>query len=93
MNKVLILVLSFIVTILFTACGGEGSSSFTQERESITSSCVSSPSSNDIDSYHTLNSGDSIVEEEANSTVSTYHSLDGTKKVCLDSGKAYIIRK
>lgn len=84
----------FVIAIAFfiNACGGDGSSAFTQETIDINVSCVTSPSSSDIDTYLTLESGDSIVKDEDGTVVSTYHNSDGDKKVCLNSGKAHIVK-
>lgn len=54
--------------------------------------CVPSASASDIESYITLESGDIIKEEESGTKVSIYHTANGVRKVCLDSGKAHIVR-
>ena len=92
-NKTLLPI--FVITS-FTACGGGGgSASFENSEEIIPVSinCVVSPSSNDISNYITLNSGDVIVKDSDNAEVSIYHDSTGTKKICLVTPSAHIIRK
>lgn len=86
------LFLLILAALFINACGGDGDSSFEQEKVNI-SECIDNPTSTIIDNYEKLNSGDSIVQDISSSQVTTYHSLDGVKRVCLNSGKAHIIRK
>lgn len=54
--------------------------------------CVTDPTQNDIESYITLESGDTI-SKEGEVTIITYHDSDGVKKVCKDetsTGSAFI---
>lgn len=92
-KRIIHLGLVTITAITLTACGGGGGSSFKNEIIDINISCVASPSSNDFDMYITLYSGDQIVNDEAGTLVTTYHNINGEKKVCLNSGKAHIVRK
>lgn len=93
MKKIYSIVLLIAVALGFTACGGGGGSSFKNAIIDINVACVASPSSNDFDTYITLYSGDEIVNDEAGTLVTTYHNINGEKKVCLNSGKAHIVRK
>ncbi|MFK2823125.1 hypothetical protein ACOJTA_09455 [Malaciobacter sp. WC5094] len=97
MKKIYSIVLLIAVALGFTACGGGGgsSSSFKNAIVDINVTCVASPSSNDFDTYITLYSGDKIVNDEPGTQVTTYHNINGEKKVCLvaNSGKAHIVRK
>lgn len=90
MKKILSILTAMIIALTFTSCGDE--SSFKKGIVDITIACVQSPSSNDFVSYVTLESGDLIVNDEVGTNVTTYHNVNGEKKVCLNSGKAHIIR-
>lgn len=83
-----------IITLSMTACGGGSDASFSnaQKKIDINISCITTPSSLDIDSYITLISADTIVKAEDNTTIKTYHDVNENKKVCLVSGSAYILR-
>lgn len=85
---------------LFTGCGldeeanykaTDDSSVITISLKSIT--CVTgTPTATDIDGYETLQSNDTIIKDEDNTTIAIYHDEDGLKKVCLVSGNAHIER-
>ena len=96
MKKRYILSLS-IITLLFSACGGGGGSdasfSNAEQKIDINETCITTPTSSDISNYITLESGDTIIKDADNTVISTYHDVNGTKKVCLVSGSAYILRK
>lgn len=83
------------LSVLFIGCGGGGDSSFSNSETiiDISIACVVSPTTANINSYVTLNSGDVIVKDTSNAAVSIYHDINGTKKVCLDTPSAHIIRK
>ena len=93
-NKILLLILTFITSISFIACGGSDASfSDSETKVDITIPCITTPTATDIANYITLNSGDTIVQTTTTNTViSTYHDTDGVKKVCLVSGSAYILK-
>ena len=94
-NKILLLTLSLISIVGFTACG-DGDSSFLKEDSEtiipISIACVTTPTGDDISSYITLNSGDVIVKDNNGTEVSIYHDVDGVKKVCLLTPSAHIVR-
>lgn len=94
MKKIYSIILLIAVSLNFTACGGGGGgdSSFKNAIIDINISCVLAPTSNDFDTYISLNSGDEIINDEPNTLVTTYHNINGEKKVCLNSGKAHIVR-
>lgn len=93
MKKISSIILLSTIILAFTSCGGSGSASFKSAVEDISIPCVANPSSNDFDRYITLNSGDKIVNDTPDAKVTTYHNANGEKKVCLNSGKAHIVRK
>jgi len=95
-NTILNSIMAVVILLILSACSGGGGSdasfSDTQSRESINIDCITNPTALNIASYIDLNSGDTIVKEDTNATVSIYHNADGTKKVCRVVGSSYIIR-
>lgn len=90
------IVLSAIVTISFTACGGgssdnhvEGFNGNSYEEIAIDVVCTDPDTP---DAYIVLKSGDQIIKDEEDSNITILHDENGLKKVCLDSGKAHINR-
>lgn len=84
-----------LTALFLSACGGEdgsfkGEGSTTISLVGIT--CVTTPTATDIDGYETLESGDTIIKDDDNTSISIYHDVDGLKKVCLVSGSAHILR-
>ena len=79
-------------TVSFTACS-DGEVYFQNTSIIIDTDCVVDPDFDDISTYITIYSGDVIVKEDMNSSISTYHDITGHKSVCRISGKSYIIRK
>lgn len=82
------------IALFLSACGGEDAS-FKEESTTISLvgiDCVTTPTATDIDGYETLESGDTIIKDDDNTTISIYHDVDGVKKVCLVSGSAHILR-
>jgi hypothetical protein len=91
-NMIKVAMLS-LLTLGFSACGGGSDASFENSETMIDINipCQTTPTTTDISNYITLNSGD-VVVKEGNATVSIYHDINGTKKICLESGNAHIIR-
>ena len=92
-NILKIVTISAIILTSFTACGDDASFKDSEELIPINIACVTSPDSNNIDSYITLNSGDTIVKDNDGAEISIYHDVNGVKKVCLVTPSAHIIRK
>lgn len=96
MIKIASLSLLTLITLSFTACGGGSDDASFKNSETlidITIPCQTTPTQTDIANYITVNSGDVIVKDDENTTISIYHDINNTKKVCLVSGSAHIIRK
>ncbi|MGB5792890.1 hypothetical protein [Poseidonibacter sp.] len=93
MKRIMPIILLIAIAINFTACGGGGGgdSSFKQETEKITM-CVTNATPTDIANYLTLNSGDTIVDDEPTSIIKEDNTLGISRKVCLVSGSAHIVR-
>ncbi len=94
-NKIKIASLSLLTlaTLSFTACGGGGDDASFANSETIIDIDVNCTTPATISTYITVNSGDVIVKDDENTTISIYHDINNTKKVCLVSGLAHIIRK
>ena len=88
MKKYLTYMITLAVILGFTACGG-GDAAF--EGTSVEVSIVTCDSGT-IDTYTQLQSGDVIIKDEDNTTINTYHDIDGNKKICVDTGSAHIVR-
>ena len=91
MKNIIALSLLGTLVVLFTACGGGSDAHF--RNANIIPIDVNCTTPATISTYITLQSDDVIVKEENNTTISIYHDINLNKKVCLVSGKAYIIRK
>lgn len=83
------------ITISFTACGGSGGNSAegfdgnSFEKINISKSCTTPDT---IADYITLKSADQIVKDEEGTKVSILHDENSVKKICLNNGKAHIVR-
>jgi len=88
-----VLVLS-LTMLLFSACGGGGGSDahFKNGDNTITIIDCNATVATIPDDYTTMLSGDVLVNETANTSVTTYHDINGTKKVCTVSRVAHLIR-
>ena len=82
-----ILISSTIITILslcLSGCGGSDS----EDSVAITACTVP----DNLSIYQTLASGDTITDDTTEAEVSIFQVSDGSTKVCMKSGIAYIIR-
>lgn len=106
MKYIKLILLSITLSTLIIGCGDGGSGSFVDENGNITpttnnnnssSSTGVTTSTEDIalsqcETYTTLQTGDTIVKDEANTIVKIITASDGTKKACYSSGEAHIQR-
>lgn len=92
MKKFQLTVVSVLVAIVFSACDRGSSNSDAELRVQIDVNCTTPVTQTLIDSYVTMFSGDVLVQEDNTTSVVVYHDLNDTKKVCLESGSAYLIR-
>lgn len=83
------------IAISFMACGGsnnnnaEGFDGNSYEKIDISKSCTTPDT---VKEYISLKSGDQIVKDDEGTNVSILHDENSVKKVCLNSGKAHIVR-
>ena len=94
-NRIKIATLSLLtlLTLSFTACGGGSDDASFANSETMIDIDVNCTTPATISTYITLHSGDAVVKDDDNTTISIYHDVNGTKKVCLESGSAHIIRQ
>ncbi|QOY51008.1 hypothetical protein [Candidatus Sulfurimonas baltica] len=97
MKKYMITLTVVFLTVWFTSCSDEGDASFKNGVTVISLvgvDCVTTPTSTDIANYTTLLSGDTIVKDDDNATISIYHDANGTKKICLinNGSSAHLLR-
>jgi len=88
-NNIKFVITIFSIALFLSACGS-GDAEFSGT--STTVSIVDCNSSVDVADYSALQSGDVIVKDEDNTSISTYHDIDGNKRVCVDNGSAHIVR-
>jgi len=83
-----------LLSIGLIGCGSSGNTDAavvepTGGVEAITAMCGIP---DDILAYQVLNSGDTIVDETGQAELSIFQVSDGSKKVCISSGTASIVR-
>ena len=66
---------------------------FSQSKISINTVCKPNPTKEEISNYISVYKGDIIRKKDKNTTISLYHGINDTKKICLEFGTAYILRK
>jgi len=96
-NKIISILIITILTFSFIACDGKSDASFSNDEnnessETLINIDVNCTTPATVSEYITLNSGDLIVEDDS-AVVNIYHDANETKKVCLVSGTAHILRK
>ena len=91
MNVKQSMAITAVTASIFLGCSGGGDASFStgQTIDPIDVNCSTTAA---VATYKTLQSGDAIVKDENATVVKIYHDANGTKKVCLESGKAHILR-
>ena len=97
MKRIYKLLIITIIALGFSACddedGGSNASFSIEETSSNNTTIMGCNDTTDIpDGYTTLNSGDTIVKSTDGTEISVYHNSDGTKKICVEAGSAYIIQ-
>jgi hypothetical protein len=85
MKKIYLTLSSITLALLLSTCGGGDSSSFENSQTLITiPSC---------ETYEDIVTGDTVVQDESNTSIKTVFNTDGTKKVCVLTGSAHIVRQ
>lgn len=91
-KRIITVVVFLVISISFSACGGGGGSSSFEGGQTIIQIDVNCTTPATINTYIPLQSGDTIVKNDDNSSIEIYHDVDGIKKVCIVSGSAQIVR-
>ena len=89
MKKYLMIIIALSSTVFFTACGGGGTSDGGGSTQITVAACETPDV---IANYTLLQSGDTIVKDEASTVINTFHDVDGNKRICVSSGSAHILR-
>ncbi|MEA3354288.1 MAG: hypothetical protein U9Q33_10785 [Campylobacterota bacterium] len=92
-NRLVKIMIIFTTALFFSACGGSGDdASFRDAGEKIEVIDCDANVSTIPDGYTSMYSGELLINETTDTVITTYHDIDGIKKVCTVSGSAYLIR-
>ena len=86
MKNIYLIISSITLALLLSACGGGGSEGSFNNSETL----ITIPS---CEIYEDIITGDTIIQDQNNTSIKTVFNIDGTKKVCVLTGSAHIIRK
>ena len=86
MRHIYLIISSIALTLLLSACEGGGSDSFFLNSETK----ITIPN---CETYENILTGDTIIQDENNTSIKTVFDINGNKKVCTLTGSAYILRK
>jgi hypothetical protein len=86
MRRIYIVSVSFITALFLSACGNGNSLDSSKTPRDI----VDCNSTTVITDYTQMYSNDTIINDEDNTTISTYHDTSGNKYVCTQTGKAHL---
>ena len=89
MKKYLLTITVLTLSVLLTACGGGGGTSDEASGGDIVIAPCETPDV--VANYTPLLSGDTIISEDNNTTIETFHNIDGNKVICKN-GNAHILR-
>ena len=96
-KNILATTLTMLVMVSLSACGGgsgdNANFSNAEQKIVIDVNCSTPITTVLINSYISMISGDVLVQAGNNTIVEIYHNTNGTKKVCLAGGSAYLIRR
>ncbi len=89
-NIFFIIIMGVLTSINFNGCSGEDG---INRVTILVTYCVEDTTSEALESYVKLSSGDSIIRDEDDTVVEIYHGEDNIKRVCLVNGSAHILRE
>ena len=84
MRNIYLLISSITLALFLSACGDDGDGKFDTGEEKITVTTC--------ENYITLQTNDTLVKDDNNTTVKIIHDSNNTKQVCIVTGSAHIIR-
>jgi len=86
MKKIILILSSLLIALLFSACGGgDGEGHFDTGEQKITIT--------NCETYVTIQTNDLLVKDDSNTTVKIVHDSNGTKTICVEIGSAHLIRE
>lgn len=85
MRNIYLIISSITIALLLSACGGGGGGT-SEGGDTLT---ITIPA---CETYELLYDGDAVIKNEDNTSVKTVFNTDGTKKICVLSGSASILR-
>lgn len=85
MNYIKLYMLLATVVILLSNCSGGGEGTFDTGIANIVVS--------DCESYTDISANDLLVKDDENTIVKILHNADGSRRVCVVSGSAHIVRE
>lgn len=79
-----------LIALFFSACGDDAHF----KNETIQIDVIRCDTANAVipDDYISMYTGDVLVSETDDTVVTTYHDINEIKKICVDSGSAYLER-
>lgn len=84
-----------VVTAVFIGCSDGGSDAHFSDAEQKIQiiDCNDTNVTTIPDDFTTMVSNDTIIKNVTPTVITTYHDINGIKKVCVDTGSAYLLRK
>lgn len=82
MNKLKLLSVAIMGVLSFSGCGEE-------DKRTNTQTLITIPA---CETYENILTGDLVVQDDSNTSVKTVFNIDGSKKVCVLTGSAHIVR-
>ena len=96
-NILKITIITLFITI-FIGCGGGGGGSSSNDTTDTTETNSTTENSQIIvtlqncEVYTDVETDDVVIQDEINTTIKTVFNTDGTKKICVLTGAAHILR-
>ncbi len=93
MKNIIFILNTVLLALLLSACGGGGGSAEDNNQEPNIENRVNIVSCDTSSStYTTIETGDLLVKDSDNTSVDIIHDSEDSKKVCIISGDAFLIR-
>jgi len=89
MNKIYLIISTTLLALLLSACGGGGGGGDATFDSGNTKVPIVDCSTS---TYTDIVVGDLLVKEDDSTTVTIVHNTNGTKRICVVSGSAHLLR-